>query len=80
MQLPIVEIGHPASNAAEKECLATHDQAEQGTWTLRGALTKGTPTVCHAPRFKLGQFSSNVVVPIISTISRPPSKKALDQP
>jgi hypothetical protein len=33
MQLPIVEIGHPSSNAARKECSATHDRAEQGTRT-----------------------------------------------
>jgi hypothetical protein len=54
MQLPIVEIGHSASNAAEKECSATRDRAERGTRTLRGALTKGTSTVCHTARFKLG--------------------------
>jgi len=33
MQLPIAEIGHPASNAAWKECSATHNRAEQGTRT-----------------------------------------------
>lgn len=51
MQLLIVD---PASNAVEKECSATHNRAEQEPGTLRGVLTKGTPTVCHTARFKLG--------------------------